>query len=69
MRCKKMVRAPARRALVCEWIEGGASGCWALAAIGMSAGALHHRQCEGRNVELREHIVALAHRHTTIAFQ
>ncbi|AKO02654.1 IS3 family transposase [Xanthomonas oryzae pv. oryzicola] len=50
-------------ALVREWIEGGASERCALAAIGMSASALRDRPREDRNVELREHIVALAHRH------
>ncbi len=64
MRCKKtMVSAPARRTLVREWIEGGASERCALAAIGMSASALRYRPGEDRNVELREHSVALAHRH------
>ncbi|WP_240113141.1 IS3 family transposase [Xanthomonas oryzae] len=60
---KKMVSAPARRALVREWIEGGASERCALAAIGMSASALRDRPREDRNVELRERILALAHRH------
>ncbi|QEO97691.1 transposase [Xanthomonas oryzae pv. oryzicola] len=60
---KKMVSAPARRALVREWIEGGASERCALAAIGMSASALRYRPREDRNVELRERILALAHRH------
>ncbi|BAE68025.1 ISXoo3 transposase orfB [Xanthomonas oryzae pv. oryzae MAFF 311018] len=55
--------APARRALVREWIDGGASERCALAAIGMSASALRYRPREDRNVELREHSVALAHRH------
>ncbi len=63
MRYKKMVSAPARGALVREWIEAGASERCALAAIGMSASALRYRPRGGRNVELREHIVALAHRH------
>ncbi|KOR41195.1 transposase, partial [Xanthomonas oryzae] len=58
-----MVSAPARRALVREWIEGGASERCALAAIGMSASALRYRPREDRNVELRERILALAHRH------
>ncbi|AXX69260.1 hypothetical protein B4599_04985 [Xanthomonas oryzae pv. oryzae] len=55
--------APARRALVREWIAGGASERCALAAIGMSASALRYCPREDRNVELREHSVALAHRH------
>ncbi|OLH22247.1 transposase [Xanthomonas oryzae pv. oryzae] len=58
-----MVSAPARRALVREWIAGGASERCALAAIGMSASALRYRPREDRNVELRERIVTLAHRH------
>ncbi len=58
-----MVSAPARRALVREWIGCGASERRALAAIGMSASALRYRPCEDRNVELRERILALAHRH------
>ncbi|OLG79474.1 transposase [Xanthomonas oryzae pv. oryzae] len=58
-----MVSAPARRALVREWIAGGASERCALAAIGMSASALRYRPREDRNVELRERILALAHRH------
>ncbi len=58
-----MVSAPARRALVREWIAGGASERCALAAIGMSASALRYCPREDRNVELREHSVALAHRH------
>ncbi len=58
-----MVSAPARRALVREWIDAGASERCALAAIGMSASALRYRPREDRNVELRERILALAHRH------
>ncbi len=57
MRCKTMVSAPARRALVREWIDGGASERCALAAIGMSASALRYRPREDRNVELRERIL------------
>ncbi len=55
--------APARRALVREWIGCGASERRALAAIGMSASALRYCPREDRNVELRERILALAHRH------
>ncbi|PNR64402.1 transposase, partial [Xanthomonas oryzae pv. oryzae] len=58
-----MVSAPARRALVRGWIDGGASERCALAAIGMSASALRYCPREDRNVELRERILALAHRH------
>ncbi|WP_301949542.1 transposase [Xanthomonas fragariae] len=60
---KKVVSAPARRALVREWIGCGASERRALAAIGMSASALRYCPREDRNVELRERILALAHRH------
>ncbi len=42
---------------------GGASERCALAAIGMSASALRYCPREDRNVELRERILALAHRH------
>lgn len=58
-----MVSAPARRALVREWIGRGASERCALAAIGMSASALRYCPREDRNVALRERIVELAHRH------
>ncbi|MET3144728.1 UNVERIFIED_ORG: hypothetical protein ABIB63_000526 [Xanthomonas axonopodis] len=58
-----MVSAPARRALVREWMGCGASERRALAAIGMSASALRYCPREDRNVELRERIGALAHRH------
>ncbi|WP_455433388.1 IS3 family transposase [Xanthomonas hyacinthi] len=60
---KKLVSAPARRALVREWIGCGASERRALAAIGMSASALRYCPREDRNVELRARILALAHRH------
>ncbi len=46
-----------------EWIGCGASERRALAAIGMSASALRYCPREDRNVELRERILALAHRH------
>ncbi|EGD20534.1 hypothetical protein XGA_0773, partial [Xanthomonas hortorum ATCC 19865] len=58
-----MVSAPARRTLVREWIGRGASERRALAAIGMSASALRYCPREDRNGELRERILALAHRH------
>ncbi len=58
-----MVSAPARRALVREWIGCGASERRALAAIGMSASELHYCPREDRNIELRERIYALAHLH------
>nr|WP_257608314.1 IS3 family transposase [Xanthomonas hortorum] len=60
---KKVVSAPARRTLVREWIGRGASERRALAVIGMSASALRYCPREDRNVELRERILALAHRH------
>ncbi|MFA1262766.1 IS3-like element IS1389 family transposase [Xanthomonas axonopodis] len=60
---KKLVSAPARRALVREWIGRGASERRALAAIGMSASALRYCPRQDRNGELRERILALAHRH------
>lgn len=49
--------------LVREWIGRGASERRALAVIGMSASALRYCPREDRNVELRERICALAHRH------
>ncbi|PPV01654.1 IS3 family transposase, partial [Xanthomonas bromi] len=60
---KKVVSAPARRVLVREWMGRGASERRALAAIGMSASALRYCPREDRNIELRERICALAHRH------
>ncbi|UJB17121.1 IS3 family transposase [Xanthomonas translucens pv. undulosa] len=60
---KKLVSAPARRALVREWIGRGASERRALAMIGMSASALRYVPCDDRNVDLRQRILALAHRH------
>ncbi len=58
MPCEKIVSAPARRALVREWIQGGASERCDLTAIGMSASALRYCPREDRNDELRERIVA-----------
>ncbi|MBB3835766.1 hypothetical protein FHR55_004026 [Xanthomonas arboricola] len=55
--------APARRALMREWMGCGASERRALAAIGKSPSTLRHCSREDRNVELRERIAALAHRH------
>ncbi|AXQ74839.1 transposase [Xanthomonas oryzae pv. oryzae] len=60
---KKVVSAPARRVLVREWIGRGAGERRALAAIGMSASAPRYFSHEDRNVELRERVVTLAHRH------
>ncbi|WP_139052539.1 IS3 family transposase [Xanthomonas cannabis] len=60
---KKLVSAPARCTLVREWIGRGASERRALAVIGMSASTLRYCPREDRNVELRERICALAHRH------
>ncbi|OAX54172.1 transposase [Xanthomonas translucens pv. poae] len=58
-----MVSASARRALVREWIGRGASERRALAMIGMSASAMRYVPCDDRNVDLRQRILALAHRH------
>ncbi|WP_411861435.1 IS3-like element IS1403 family transposase [Xanthomonas arboricola] len=60
---RKKVSAPARRMLVREWIGRGASERRALAVIGMSASALRYCPRQDRNGELRERILALAHRH------
>ncbi len=65
MRCKKMVSAPARRALV-RWCASGSKVAPASAAPwqrSACASALRDRPREDRNVELRERILALAHRH------
>lgn len=55
--------APARRTLVREWIGRGASERRALSMIGMSASALRYAPRDDRNVDLRQRILALAHRH------
>lgn len=58
-----MVRAPARRELVRHMTERGLSERHALRIIGMSASAYRYQPAPDRNRELREQIVALAHRH------
>lgn len=59
--------APARRALVREWIEAGASERCALAAIGMSASALRYARartatlsCASTSLRWRIAIAAMA---------
>ena len=58
-----MVSAPARRELVCHLKERGLSERRALAIARMSASAYRYRPALDRNQDLRERIVALAHRH------
>ena len=58
-----MVSAPARRELVRYMVEKGLSERRSLAVMGMSASALRYEPRPDRNVELRERILALAHRH------
>ncbi|NIK00358.1 hypothetical protein FHT04_000951 [Xanthomonas campestris] len=54
---------PARRTLVREGIGRSASERRALEVIGVSASALRCCPREDRSVELRERVLALAHRH------
>lgn len=58
-----MVTAPARRALVRDWIDRGMSERRALAVVRMSAGAYRYTPRPDRNVELRARILALAQRY------
>lgn len=58
-----MVSAPARREQVRYMVDKGLSERRSLAVMGMSATALRYEPRPGRNVELRERILALAHRH------
>ena len=58
-----MVTAPARRLLVRSMVEKGLSERRALTVVRMSASALRYEPRADRNVELREQIAALAHRH------
>lgn len=58
-----MVTAPARRLLVRSMVEKGLSERRALTVMRMSASALRYEPRADRNVELREQIAALAHRH------
>lgn len=58
-----MVSAPARREQVRYMVGKGLSERRALAFVRMSASAFRYAPRPDRNVELREHIVALAQRH------
>jgi putative transposase len=55
--------APARRELVREMKSQGLSERRALTVIGMSASSFRYQVAPDRNVQLREQIVQLAHRH------
>lgn len=55
--------APARRVLVHQLMDRGLSERRSLAVVRMSASALRYEPRPDRNIELREHIVALAQRH------
>ena len=58
-----MVSAPARRVLVRQWVDKGLSERRALSVVRMSASALRYEPRPDRNVELRDRILVLAHRH------
>jgi len=58
-----VVTAPARRLLVRSMVEKGLSERRALKVVRMSASALRYEPRADHNVELREQIAALAHRH------
>ncbi len=58
-----MVKAPARRELVRHLADRGLSERHALRVVGMSASAYRYQPAPDRNQALREHILALAHRH------
>ena len=58
-----MVKAPARRELVCHLAGRGLSERHALRVVGMSASAYRYQPAPDRNQALRDQIVALAHRH------
>ena len=58
-----MVTAPARRLLVRSLVERGLTERRALAIVRMSASAFRYEPRPDRNVELRDRILALAHRH------
>src|SRR5690606_15379278 len=60
---KKVVTAPARRALVRELVTRGLSERRALVVVRMSASAYRYQPRPDRNGELRERILALAQRH------
>ena len=55
--------APARRLLVRSLVERGLTERRALAIVRMSASAFRYEPRPDRNVELRDRILALAHRH------
>jgi len=58
-----VVTAPAKRELVRHLVGKGLSERRALAMVRMSASALRYEPRPDRDMELREHIVALAQRH------
>lgn len=58
-----MVKAPARRELVCHLAGRGLSERHALRVVGMSASAYRYQPAPDQNQALRDQIVALAHRH------
>jgi len=58
-----VVTAPARREVVREMITRGLSERRALLVVRMSAAALRYTPQPNRDTDLRDHIVALAHRH------
>jgi putative transposase len=58
-----VVSAPARRELVRHMVSNELSERRALAIVGMSASAYRYETRPDRNVELRQRIEALAHRH------
>jgi len=60
---KRMMTAPARRLLERSMVEKGLSERRALTVVRMSASALRYEARAAPNVELREQIAALAHRH------
>jgi len=57
------VTAPARRAVVREIVTRGLSERRALAVVRMSAAALRYTPLPDRDTDLRDRIIALAHRH------
>lgn len=61
--CEKVVTPPARRGLVRHFMDWGLSDRRSLAVVRMSASALRYVPRPDRNVELRERILALSHRH------
>lgn len=59
----KVVTTPARRLLVQSMVEKGSSEWRAQTVLRMSGSALRYEPRIDNNVELREQIAALAHRH------